>query len=157
MICMLYRRGPTPPSFEELVVNTFLRPASLPFLIVGVGAGGLFAPFAFSIGTVSIPMPADRPKVDTITAIVTSGRAVQDNPGPMPLWAVLVVAITGLGPATAHLGLAIVTVPVIGHATWHACRDLVPDPAPAELGHAPTAAVPPEPAGAPSAGEPRAR
>lgn len=137
MIFMLYW-GLTPPSFEELVVNTFLRPASLPFLIVGVGAGGLSALLAFSISAVSIPMLADRPKVDAVTAIVTSVRAVRDNPGPMLLWAVLIAAITGLGLATVYLGL-VVTVPLIGHATWHAYRDLVPDPAPAELGHAPAA------------------
>ena len=44
MIFMLYW-GLEPPSSEELVVNTFLRPASLPFLIIGTAIGGLFALF----------------------------------------------------------------------------------------------------------------
>lgn len=151
MIFMLYW-GLTPPSFEELVINTFLRPSSLPFLIVGTGVGGFFALLSFAISAVSIPMLADRPKVDAITAAVTSVRAVRENPGPMLLWAALIAAITFLGLATFFLGL-IVTVPLIGHATWHAYRDLIPDPAPAEIGHAPAEVVPPGPAGAPSAGE----
>jgi uncharacterized membrane protein len=151
MIFMLYW-GLTPPSFEELVVNTFLRPGSLPFLIVGTGVGGLFAFLAFAISAVSIPMLADRPKVDAITAVVTSVRAVRHNPGAMVLWAILIAAVTGLGLATFYIGL-IVTVPLIGHATWHAYRDLVLEPAAGELGQAPAAVVPPGPAGAPSAGE----
>lgn len=126
MIFMLYW-GLEPPSFEQLVVNTFLRPASLPFLIVGTGAGGLFALLAFAVSAVSIPMLADRRRVDAITAVVTSVRAVRENPAAMLLWAALIAATTGIGLATLYLGL-IVTVPLIGHATWHAYRDLVESP-----------------------------
>jgi uncharacterized membrane protein len=151
MIFMLYW-GLEPPSFEQLIVNTFLRPASLPFLIVGVGAGGVFALLAYAISVVSIPMLADDPRVDAITAVVTSVRAVHTNPGPMLLWAALIAAVTGLGLATLYFGL-IVAVPLIGHASWHAYRDLVTDPRAAELGHAPAAVVPPGPAGNPSPGE----
>lgn len=123
MIFMLYW-GLEPPSFEDLVVNTFLRPASLPFLIVGTGAGGLFALLAFAVSAVSIPMLADRRRTDAITAVVTSVRAVRENPGAMLLWAALIAAATGLGLATLYLGL-VVAVPLVGHATWHAYRDLV--------------------------------
>jgi uncharacterized membrane protein len=126
MIFMLFW-GLEPPSFQDLIVNTFLRPSSLPFLIFGVGVGGLFAFLAFAISAVSIPMLADRPRVDAITAIVTSVRAVRENPGPMVLWAALIAAATGVGLATLYLGL-IVTVPLLGYATWHAYRDLVSRP-----------------------------
>jgi uncharacterized membrane protein len=78
-------------------------------------------------------MLADDPRVDAITAVVTSVRAVRTNPAPMLLWAVLIAAVTGLGLATLYLGL-IVAAPLIGHASWHAYRDLVTDPRPAELG-----------------------
>lgn len=40
------------------------------------------------------------------------------------MWAVLIVALTAVGFATFFLGL-IVLMPIIGHATWHAYRDLV--------------------------------
>ena len=69
-----------------------------------------------------------------MTAIVTSVRTVRENPGPMLLWAVLIAAATGVGLVTLYLGL-IVTVPLIGHATWHAYRDLVSVPEVAELGN----------------------
>ena len=40
------------------------------------------------------------------------------------LWAALIVSLTILGFLSFHLGL-VVTMPVVGHATWHAYRDLV--------------------------------
>ena len=123
MIFMLYW-GLEPPSFEELVVNTFLRPASLPFLIIGTAIGGLFAFLSFAVSAVSIPMLADRRRADAITAMVTSVRTVVENPRAMLLWAALIAAVIGLGLATLYLGL-VVTVPLIGYATWHAYRDLV--------------------------------
>lgn len=122
MIFMLYW-GLTPPSLEDLVVNTFLRVESLPFLLFGTAVGAVFAAFAFSISVVSIPMLLDA-RVDVITAVVTSVRAVRDNPKPMLLWAALIAGFTGAGLLTLYLGL-IVTMPLIGHATWHARRDLV--------------------------------
>jgi uncharacterized membrane protein len=41
------------------------------------------------------------------------------------LWAGLIVVIVGLGMTTFYLGL-IIALPLIGHASWHAYRDLVP-------------------------------
>jgi uncharacterized membrane protein len=122
MIFMLYW-GLTPPSFEDLIVNTFLRPDSLPFLAFGTAAGALFAAIAFSISAVSIPMLLD-PRVDVITAVVTSVRAVRENPLAMLLWAALIAGFTAAGIATFYLGL-IITMPLIGHATWHARDDLI--------------------------------
>jgi uncharacterized membrane protein len=41
------------------------------------------------------------------------------------VWAALIVVIVGVGLASFYVGL-IVALPLIGHATWHAYRDLVP-------------------------------
>jgi len=49
---------------------------------------------------------------------------VRANPGPMVMWAALIVIFTGIGLISAYLGLAI-ALPLIGHATWHAYKDLV--------------------------------
>jgi uncharacterized membrane protein len=123
MIFMLYW-GLTPPSFEDLVVNTFLRPDSLPFLVFGTAVGAVFAAITFAITAVSIPMLLDRRDVDVITAIVTSVRAVRENPAAMLLWAALIAAFVAAGLIAFYLGLA-VTLPLIGYATWHAYKDLV--------------------------------
>jgi uncharacterized membrane protein len=42
----------------------------------------------------------------------------------MLVWGALIVALVGAGFATWFAGLVVAT-PVIGHATWHAYRELV--------------------------------
>jgi uncharacterized membrane protein len=63
-------------------------------------------------------------KVDVITAITTSLRVVIKNPIPMFIWAVLIVVLINLGMLFAFIGLTI-TLPIIGHASWHAYKELV--------------------------------
>jgi uncharacterized membrane protein len=42
----------------------------------------------------------------------------------MALWAFLIMALTLLGLFSLFIGL-IVVVPLLGHASWHAYRDVV--------------------------------
>ena len=53
-----------------------------------------------------------------------SWRAVSANPICMSLWAAIVMSLSLLGLGTLMFGLILV-MPVLGHATWHAYRDLV--------------------------------
>lgn len=85
--------------------------------------GGLGAALVFAATAVSAPLLLDR-AIGLRTAVLTSVRAVGDNPLPMALWAVLIMLATLLSFATALTGF-VLAVPVIGHATWHAYRDLV--------------------------------
>ena len=55
---------------------------------------------------------------------VTSINAVLRNKAAMATWIALIVAAIAIGFATAFVGLAI-TMPVIGHATWHAYREAI--------------------------------
>ena len=59
-----------------------------------------------------------------VTAITASFRAILDNPATMAFWAVLIVLFAGAGLVTFYIGL-ILALPLIGHASWHAYRDLV--------------------------------
>ena len=43
---------------------------------------------------------------------------------PLWLWALLLVPLIGIGFATMMIGMVIL-LPLAGHATWHAYRDLV--------------------------------
>jgi uncharacterized membrane protein len=61
---------------------------------------------------------------DAVSAAILSVLVLAKNPGTMALWAISIVLLTGIGLATAFVGL-VVTMPVIGHATWHAYRDCV--------------------------------
>lgn len=97
--------------------------AMLPFLAIGSLIGTVFALITFTFSAFSMPMLMDR-RIDAITAVVTSINAVLRNKQAMLLWAALIVAAVAIGFATAMLGLA-VTMPVIGHATWHGYRETI--------------------------------
>lgn len=93
------------------------------FLAVGSIVGSLFATFVFCISAFSLPMIIDR-KADMVTAVVTSFNAVLRNKPAMLVWALLIVAAVAVGVVTAFIGLG-VTLPLIGHATWHAYRETI--------------------------------
>ncbi len=86
-------------------------------------AGGLGAALVFSLTVVSAPLLLDR-RVGLRTALLASVRAVGDNPLPMALWAALIMLATLLSMATLMVGF-VFAVPVIGHASWHAYRDVL--------------------------------
>lgn len=85
--------------------------------------GGLGVAIVFSLTAVSPPLLLGR-RVGLRQALLTSARAVGENPVAMLLWALVILIATSLSLATAMLGF-LVTVPVLGHASWHAYRDLV--------------------------------
>lgn len=62
--------------------------------------------------------------IDGIVAALTSLRAFTGNVPAMIVWGIFIVLLVALGFAPAFVRL-VVTIPVIGHATWHAYRDLV--------------------------------
>lgn len=117
--------GPEPPaSFGALLRDAFTTRAGWALIGVGVGVGFLFAVVALSISVVSFPLLLDR-KVGADTAIWTSVRAVLANPVPMAAWGAIVTAGLVIGSIPLFVGLAVV-MPVLGHATWHLYRRVVP-------------------------------
>lgn len=112
-------------TLDGSVAELFFSGSGLTFLLVFLAVGAIIAAAVFTVSVVSIPMMLDR-KVDFMTAVLTSITAVRVNPGPMLLWALLIVIFSAIGLLTFYIGLAI-AMPLIGHATWHAYRDLVED------------------------------
>ena len=111
------------PPLGQFLSTAFLAPENLDFALTGTGIGAIMAAIVFGLSAVSLPMLVDRP-VDAITAAITSMRACCANPVTMALWAGVIVALTLVAAAPGFLGF-IVVLPVVGHATWHAYRDLV--------------------------------
>ncbi len=116
--------GPAPPSWENLVTTLLFSTAGIPFLIVGIAVGGVLAAFVFAMTAVAIPALLDR-DIGVLSAILTSFAAVLQNWRIMIGWGALIVVFTAAGLVTFYLGLA-VTLPLVGHASWHAYRGLVP-------------------------------
>jgi uncharacterized membrane protein len=69
-------------------------------------------------------MLLDRPRMDALSAMITSFNVLRRSFGTMLVWAGLIVSLVAIGFALLHVGLALV-LPVIGHATWHAYRETV--------------------------------
>jgi uncharacterized membrane protein len=115
------------PSMDTLARDILQSENGLFFVAAYLAAGGGFALLVFATSVVSLPMLLDREKMDTLTAMITSFNAVRLNFWPMVLWGLLIVGLTAVGFATFYVGL-IVLLPVIGHATWHAYRDVVASP-----------------------------
>jgi uncharacterized membrane protein len=107
---------------EGLLRHVVLSKSSNLFYL-WVALGGFGASLVFAATVVSVPLLLDR-DVDFVTAVLASLRAVGENPVPMALWATIIMLATALSVATAMLGF-VLTIPVIGHATWHAYRDVV--------------------------------
>ena len=84
--------------------------------------GGLLAAPIFASSVISMPLLLDR-RVDVLEAVLTSWQAVLTNPVALAFWAALIMLLTLIGLGTL-LGLVVV-LPVLGHASWHAYRDLV--------------------------------
>ncbi len=115
--------GPQPTSWASFVGTILFSTEGIPFLLVGTAVGAGLAAVAFAISAVSIPLILDR-DVGALAAMATSVVAVVTNWRVMAGWAALIALFGAAGLATFYVGLA-VTLPLIGHASWHAYRDLV--------------------------------
>src|ERR1700755_1700711 len=93
------------------------------FLAIGNAVGAALSLILFSLTVVSFPLLLDR-EVDFVTAMVTSVRAVVTSPLPMISWAAIIVMLLIVSALPYFLGL-VVTLPVLGHATWHLYRRTV--------------------------------
>jgi len=95
----------------------------LAFLLVGNVEGAVLSLILFSLTVVSFPLLLDR-DVDFVTAMITSVRAVVMNPLPMIGWAAVIVVLLIVSALPFFTGL-LVTLPVLGHTTWHLYRRIV--------------------------------
>jgi uncharacterized membrane protein len=107
---------------QEFLLNVVLNADSFLFEI-WLAMGALLAAPVFASTVISIPLLLDR-RIGVLAAVLTSWRVLLENPGPMALWALIIMSLTGLGMITALAGLVFV-LPWLAHASWHAYLDLV--------------------------------
>lgn len=85
--------------------------------------GSLLAAPIFASSVIAMPLLLNR-RASLRVAVLTSWQVVVANPLPMAFWAALILGFTLLGLGSLLLGLIFV-MPMLGHASWHAYRDLV--------------------------------
>ena len=117
--------GPTRAgSIVDFVTGVLTTPEGWMLIVAGHAVGFAFAALSFALGAVSFPLLLDR-GTDLRTAVMTSVRAIRENPKVMAAWALTIAVLMAAGSVFFFVGLAIV-LPVLGHATWHMYRKLVP-------------------------------
>ncbi len=90
---------------------------------IWLALGGVLAAPMFASSVIAMPLLLDR-RVTLMQAVQTSWQAVLANPIPMAFWAAIIMIFTLLGLGSLLLGLVPV-IPMLGHASWYAYRDLV--------------------------------
>lgn len=92
-------------------------------ILIGIPMGFGFALVALAVSVVSFPLLLDR-DVGLPRAVVTSVTLTRKNPRTVLVWGAIVAGGLVLGALPLLLGLT-VTLPVLGHATWHLYRRAV--------------------------------
>ena len=111
------------PGIAETYYSGFLDHANRAEVISYVGMGAVLALVVFALSVVTVPLMIDR-HVSAGVAMRASLKAMVRNPLAMIVWATLIVGLTAIGFATLLIGMILV-IPLLGHATWHAYRELV--------------------------------
>ncbi|MDP2821463.1 MAG: DUF2189 domain-containing protein [Sulfuritalea sp.] len=121
IVAVFYKGKPLGPL--AMMIEVVINPQHYLMFFIYLCAGGLLAAVVFALSVVSMPMLVDR-RCDVICALGTSVNAVAENPLPLAFWALIIMLLSGLGFATALVGLVLV-MPWLGHASFHAYKELV--------------------------------
>lgn len=116
--------GPRPPvSMHAFLDAVWATSAGHAMAIIGVILGFGFAVAALLL-FLAFPLLLDR-DVGLGVAVRSSIAAVWANKATMAVWGLIVAAALVLGSIPAFVGLVVV-LPVLGHATWHLYRRVLP-------------------------------
>ncbi len=111
------------PSLGDALWGSFSDSVSRPQILAYIGSGAVLAAVVFMLSVVAVPLIIDR-HASALDAMWISVKVTFWNLPAMIVWAALIVVLTVIGFAPFLLGMIIVA-PVLGHATWHAYRDLI--------------------------------
>jgi uncharacterized membrane protein len=111
------------PDMRETLYQGFLETTNRSQVLAYIAVGGLLAAAVFAVSVVSIPLIIDR-HATAGQAMRASVKAVFSNIPAMILWSALILGLTIIGFATLLFGFLFVA-PLLGHATWHAYKDLI--------------------------------
>jgi len=111
------------PSLGEALWGSLSDAVSRPQLIAYIGSGAILAAMVFTLSVVAVPLIIDR-HASALDAMWISVKVTFWNLPAMIAWAAFIVALTVIGFAPFLFGMIIVA-PILGHATWHAYKDLI--------------------------------
>ena len=113
----------TPQSIRGFIEEVLTTAPGWNLILFGNAIGFVFAVVVLTVSAVSFPLMLDR-DVGAAVALSTSVRVVLKNPLTMAIWGLIVAALLFVGALPLFIGLT-VTMPILGHATWHLYRRAV--------------------------------
>jgi uncharacterized membrane protein len=111
------------PSLGNALWGSLSDVVSRPQVLAYIGSGAALAAVVFTLSVVSVPLIIDR-HASALDAMWISIKVTFWNLPAMIVWAAFIVVLTVIGFAPYLFGMIIVA-PVLGHATWHAYKDLI--------------------------------
>ena len=115
--------GTVAPSLESTVWGDVMRQLSASQLMAYFGAWFILSALVFILSVVTVPMIVEH-HVSARSAMSMSLRVTMRDLPAMLVWATLIAGLVFIGFATGMLGMVVI-FPLLGHATWHAYRELV--------------------------------
>jgi uncharacterized membrane protein len=111
------------PSLSVALWGSLMDAVSRPQFLAYIGSGAVLAAVVFTLSVVAVPLIIDR-HASALDAMWISIKTTFWNLPAMIVWAGFIVGLTALGFLPFLVGMVIVA-PVLGHATWHAYKDLI--------------------------------
>lgn len=111
------------PSWGDALWGSMSDVVSRPQVLAYIGSGAILAAVVFTLSVVSVPLIIDR-HASALDAMWISAKVTFWNLPAMIVWAALIVALTTIGFLPFLFGMIIVA-PILGHATWHAYKELI--------------------------------
>lgn len=115
--------GDIAPSLESSMWGYFAAQFTSSQLAAYLGIGLVLYLLVFALSVVTIPLIVER-HVDPRIAMRMSLRVTWRDFPAMLVWASLICTLVWLGFVTRLFGMVLV-FPLLGHATWHAYKELV--------------------------------
>lgn len=110
--------------FDGFLNAVLFTPEGWTFLAIGTCAGAVLSAALFTVTVVAMPLLLDR-DTNFVSAMLTSIQVVTQNPVVMLSWAAIISLTMVVSLVPAFLGL-VVTLPILGHTTWHLYQRAVP-------------------------------
>jgi uncharacterized membrane protein len=111
------------PGIRETLYRGFLDSANRSQVLAYIAVGGVLATGVFMASVVAIPLIIDR-HASAGQAMRASVNTVFRNIPAMIVWSGLILLLTIIGYAPLLAGLLVIA-PLLGHATWHAYKDMI--------------------------------
>ena len=111
------------PDVRETLYRGFIETTNRSQVLAYIAVGGALAAAVFALSVVAIPLMIDR-RATAGEAMRASLRAALRNIPAMLVWSALILVLTVVGYAPLLAGLLVIA-PLLGHATWHAYKDMI--------------------------------